>query len=66
MSPQRQALFWLIFVAVLGLMTFALRDMRLPFVVGVAVKGEATNGPQVTAILALVASIVAVKLTSAT
>ncbi|WP_341250831.1 multidrug efflux SMR transporter [Euzebya pacifica] len=36
------------------------------FVVGVAVKGEATNGPQVTAILALVASIVAVKLTSAT
>jgi len=30
-------LFWLIFVAVLGLMTFALRDMLLPFVVGMAV-----------------------------
>lgn len=37
MSPQRQALFWLIFVVVLGLMTFALRDMLLPFVVGMAV-----------------------------
>ena len=37
MSPLRQTLFWLIFVAVLGLMTFALRDMLLPFVVGMAV-----------------------------
>jgi len=36
-SPLRQTLFWLIFVAVLGLMTFALRDMLLPFVVGMAV-----------------------------
>ena len=37
MSAQRQAVFWLIFIFVLGLFVFALRDMLLPFVVGMAV-----------------------------
>jgi predicted PurR-regulated permease PerM len=37
MSPLRQAAFWLVFVVLLGLAVFALRDMLLPFVVGMAV-----------------------------
>ena len=35
------------------------------FVVGVVFRDQATNGPQVAAVLALVASIIAVKLTAA-